>query len=70
MAKIINKITNEKKYYTTHEVANLVGVTSTTIIKWIKDGKIFAYKTLGGHRRIGRSDIDKLMHEFVNGGKL
>lgn len=63
------RITDEKKYYTTHEVANLLGVSAQTIIKWIKDGKIFAYKTLGGHRRIGRSEIDKLIDKFVGESK-
>ena len=63
------KINDEKKYYTTHEVANLVGVTPVTIIKWIEAGKIYAYKTLGGHRRVGRAEVNKLIDEFV-GGKL
>lgn len=62
-------ISNDKKYYTTHEVATLFGVTSATIIKWVKDGKVYAYKTLGGHRRIGRTEVNKLADEFV-GGKV
>jgi len=46
-----------KSLYTTYEVAKICYVDMTTAIKWIKDGKLEAYKTPGGHRRIKRDDI-------------
>jgi len=36
-------------------------VSSKTIINWIESGHIKAYKTVGGHRRINRSDLEAFM---------
>jgi excisionase family DNA binding protein len=38
--------------YTTNQLARLFGVVPTTVIDWIEAGKLEAFKTLGGHRRI------------------
>ena len=63
------KICDKKMYYTTGELARLVGVTTPTVCKWIKEGRIFAYKTLGGRSRIGRDEINKIIDKFVEGNK-
>ncbi len=34
-------------------------VSSKTIINWVEAGHIKAYKTVGGHRRIQRTEIVK-----------
>jgi len=36
-------------------------VSSKTIINWVESGHIKAYKTVGGHRRINRSDLESFM---------
>jgi excisionase family DNA binding protein len=36
-------------------------VSAKTIINWIDSGHIKAYKTVGGHRRINRSDLEAFM---------
>ena len=36
-------------------------VSPQTIINWIEAGNIKAYKTVGGHRRIKRSDLEQFM---------
>lgn len=36
-------------------------VSSKTIINWIDAGHIKAYKTVGGHRRIKKSDLESFM---------
>jgi len=36
-------------------------VSSKTIINWIESGHIKAYKTVGGHRRINRPDLEAFM---------
>ena len=41
-----------KKYYTTTEISELLGVTAATVNKWIKEGDLPAFKTPGGHHRI------------------
>ena len=40
------------RLYTTNQLAKLFGVVPTTVIDWIEAGKLEAFKTLGGHRRI------------------
>jgi excisionase family DNA binding protein len=36
-------------------------VSTKTIINWVEDGHILAYKTVGGHRRIKKSDLEAFM---------
>jgi len=38
-------------------------VSSKTIINWIEAGHINAYKTVGGHRRIKRPDLEEFMRK-------
>lgn len=40
------------RLYTTNQLGRLFGVVPTTVIDWIEGGKLEAFKTLGGHRRI------------------
>ena len=40
------------RLYTTNQLAALFGVVPTTVIDWVERGKLAAFKTLGGHRRI------------------
>lgn len=67
-----NKVNELKEKYnigltgslTTHEMANLCEVTSSTIIEWIKRGKIKCTRTLGGHRRIPVSEYERITSEM------
>ncbi|MBU1077375.1 MAG: response regulator [Spirochaetes bacterium] len=43
--------------FTTHQVSKICGVTITTIIDWINQDKLKAYRTVGGHRRIKKEDL-------------
>lgn len=43
--------------YSTYEVAQICGVTMIAVIKWIDQGKLPAYRTPGGHRRVLESDL-------------
>ena len=52
-----------KDFYTTHEVSRFCNVYPTTVINWIKEGILPAYTTPGGHRRIKREDLLKLMEK-------
>ena len=36
-------------------------VSSKTIINWVEAGHLKAYKTVGGHRRIKREDLDQFL---------
>jgi len=44
--------------FSTHSAAKYCRVTPMTIIRWIEEGRINAYKTPGGHRRIMRDDLE------------
>lgn len=52
-----------KDTYSTHDVAKICCVTPTTVIRWIEDGLIPAFKTVGGHRRVRREDIEKVCQD-------
>ena len=49
--------------YTTTEAARLLAVSSDTVLKWVRAGKIPSYRTPGGHARIPRSAIAGLLPE-------
>ena len=44
--------------FSTHSAAKFCRVTPMTIIRWIGENRIRAYKTPGGHRRIMRADLE------------
>jgi excisionase family DNA binding protein len=46
---------------TVFQASKYCNVSSKTIINWIDAGHIAAYKTVGGHRRIKRSDLETFM---------
>jgi excisionase family DNA binding protein len=41
----------------------MLGVTVRTIQNWVDNGKLFAKITLGGHRRLLRSEVEALMNQ-------
>lgn len=47
-----------KEIFSTHDAARICRVTPMTVIRWIEEGKIPAFKTVGGHRRILRDDLE------------
>lgn len=49
---------------TTHDVARLVQVDASTVSKWIDQGKLKAFRTPGGHRRIRQEDFDAFLVQF------
>ncbi|MFP4086465.1 MAG: response regulator [Desulfobacteraceae bacterium] len=50
-----------KDIFTVYKASQYCNVSSKTIINWIESGHINAYKTVGGHRRIKRSDLETFM---------
>src|SRR3989338_3939410 len=47
----------EDKPLTTFEVSKICGVVHSTVSNWIDEGKLNAYRTPGGHRRIRKNDL-------------
>lgn len=50
-------------YYTTFQVARLLGVSPPTVVNWVNSGLLVAHRTPGGHRRIAEADIATFARE-------
>ena len=48
---------------TTREAGEALGVAVRTVQLWVESGVLPAWRTAGGHRRIARSAVDKLIAE-------
>jgi excisionase family DNA binding protein len=48
-------------FCTTREAANLLGVSLRTAQLWVENGLLEAWKTEGGHRRINRTSLSRLL---------
>jgi excisionase family DNA binding protein len=46
---------------TPREVAALFCVNPKTVTRWAVAGRLTAYRTLGGHRRFSRAQIEQLL---------
>ena len=51
----------EKEYLTTRETAEMLGVAVSTIQLWTNNGKLRAWTTDGGHRRIIYSSVKDML---------
>ncbi|MBW1839394.1 MAG: response regulator [Deltaproteobacteria bacterium] len=51
------------KIFTVSQASKYCKVAPKTIINWIEAGHINAYKTVGGHRRIKKDDLDRFLEE-------
>ena len=52
-----------KTVFTTFEAAKLCHVSPLSIINWVNAGRLNAFRTPGGHRRIRRDDLVRFMRE-------
>jgi excisionase family DNA binding protein len=53
-----------RSYLTTFEISQICEVNPTTVQNWIKEKKLRAFLTPGGHRRVRREDFIGFMKEF------
>jgi excisionase family DNA binding protein len=53
----------DKTVFTTFEAAKLCQVSPLSIINWVNAGRLPAFRTPGGHRRIRRDDLVRFMRE-------
>ncbi len=54
---------SDKAVFTTFEAAKLCHVSPLSIINWVNAGRLPAFRTPGGHRRIRREDLITFMKE-------
>lgn len=52
-----------KKWYGTTEAAEKLGISTTTVWSWCRKGLIKAWRTPGGHYRIPREELERLLKE-------
>ena len=50
-----------EREFTTEDVARYCGVTRPAVVSWIAQGLLPAHKTVGGHRRVLRSDLARFL---------
>lgn len=62
----MRKISSNEDVMTTREVGETLGVAVRTVQLWVEAGVLPAWRTAGGHRRIARSAVEKLMAERKN----
>jgi excisionase family DNA binding protein len=48
---------------TPQEVTQAFRVDPKTVLRWAKEGKLRWVRTLGGHRRYFKSDVQRLLRE-------
>ena len=53
-----------KAYYTTFKISRICGVNPTTVQNWVKENKLRAFQTPGGHRRVQREDLIAFLEKF------
>ncbi len=51
-------------YLLPSEVAEVLQVSPKTVTRWAKEGKLPSRRTLGGHRRYARADIESLVEHL------
>ncbi|MFX1250859.1 MAG: helix-turn-helix domain-containing protein [Promethearchaeota archaeon] len=50
-----------KHYIAIGEASKLLEVCIRTLRRWEKDGKIYGYRTPGGHRRFAMIEIERII---------
>jgi excisionase family DNA binding protein len=59
----MRKISSNDELMTTREAGEVLGVAVRTVQLWVESGVLPAWRTAGGHRRIARSAVDRLLAE-------
>ena len=60
----MNRMPDAEILLTPREVAELFGVDPKTVTRWAKAGKLTSIRTLGGHRRFLKSEVDDLRNNY------
>ena len=60
----MNRMPDAEILLTPREVAELLGVDPKTVTRWAKAGKLTSIRTLGGHRRFRKSEVDDLRNNY------
>lgn len=58
----MNEAALSEKLLTPSQVAALFHVDPKTVTRWANAGKLSAIRTLGGHRRFHREEVERLLY--------
>lgn len=53
------------RYIATSDVARTLHVSPKTVSRWAKEGRLPFIRTLGGHRRYPKVEIERLAHSLA-----
>ena len=59
----MRKISANKDVMTTREAGEVLGVAVRTVQLWVESGVLPAWRTAGGHRRVSREAVERLLVE-------
>ena len=62
VGRAVKQVPESEVLLTPAEVAKLFRVDPKTVTRWAKSGKLTAIRTLGGHRRYRKSEVDSLLN--------
>ena len=54
----------QKEFLMLKDVAAYFGVSTGSVRNWIREGKLQAILTPGGHRRVKRDDFDEFVKKY------
>jgi len=60
----MNRLPDAEILLTPREVADLFGVDPKTVTRWAKAGKLTSIRTLGGHRRFRKSEVEDQRNNY------
>jgi excisionase family DNA binding protein len=61
--------TSAIEFLTRTEVARRLGVSSNTVSRWAREGRLPCQLTLGGHRRFDRALVEDLQRRMSGGAE-
>jgi len=53
-----------KETFTTYEISQICNVFVSTVANWVDEGKLPAYRTPGGHRRVLKKDLSDFLLKY------
>jgi excisionase family DNA binding protein len=62
-------VSTDATWYTTGDVAKLLGVSDRTVVNWVRAGLLSAFTTPGGHRRFRAPDVETFLEERMSGSE-
>lgn len=61
---------SDTRFYSTRTAAEMLGVSLRTVQLWVENGRLPAWKTDGGHRRIPVEAVDRLVQDQRNSASV